>query len=144
MDTARGLRRLSRPCPSRSAMLPFMQPGEIDRAIAGAAERKRAREAAARMMGFASYAAYHLQRGITRDGASATLPRNPGGSQSAIRKAGASSSASRRSPSWEAGGSGHACGSDQIDGGPPAQIERLPFTSTAAMSDHGTLATRPP
>jgi len=43
-------------------MLPFMQPGEIDRAIAGAAERKRAREAAARMMGFASYAAYHLQR----------------------------------------------------------------------------------
>ena len=43
-------------------MLPSMQPGEIDRAIAGAAERKRAREAAARMMGFASYAAYHLQR----------------------------------------------------------------------------------
>ena len=53
---------MSRPCPSRSAMLPSMQPGEIDRAIAAAAERKRARDAAARAMGFASYAAYHLQR----------------------------------------------------------------------------------
>jgi hypothetical protein len=47
-------------------------------------------------------------------------------------------------PSWEAGGSGHAYVSDQIDGGPPAQIERLSFTSTAAISDHGTLATGPP
>src|SRR6476620_11285192 len=58
--------------------------------------------------------------GITRDGASATLPRNAVCVKAPSGKAGASSSASRRSPSWEAGGSGHAYGSDQIDGRPPA------------------------
>ena len=69
-------------------MLPFMQPGEIDRAIAGAAERKRARDAAARTMGFASYAAYHLQRWHHEGWRISDMAEECGVRQSAIREGG--------------------------------------------------------
>jgi hypothetical protein len=69
-------------------MLPSMQPGEIDRALAGAAERKRAREAAARTMGFASYAAYHLQRWHPEGWRISDMAEECGVSQSAIREGG--------------------------------------------------------
>jgi hypothetical protein len=77
---------------------PFTQPGEIDRAIAAAAERKRAREAAARAMGFASYAAYHLQRWHHEGWRISDMAEECGVSQSAIREGGRELSASRRSP----------------------------------------------
>ena len=66
-------------------MLPSMQPGEIDRAIAGAAERKRARDAAARAMGFA---AYHLQRWHHEGWRISDMAEECGVSQSAIREGG--------------------------------------------------------
>ena len=69
-------------------MLPSRQPGEIDRAIAAAAERKRAREAAARTMGFASYAAYHLQRWHHEGWRISDMAEECGVSQSAIREGG--------------------------------------------------------
>ena len=69
-------------------MLPSRQPGEIDRAIAGAAERKRARDAAARTMGFASYAAYHLQRWHHEGWRISDMAEECGVSQSAIREGG--------------------------------------------------------
>jgi hypothetical protein len=72
-------------------MLPSMQPGEIDRAIAGAAERKRAREAAARTIGFASYAAYHLQRWHHEGWCISDMAEGCGVSQSAIREGGRAS-----------------------------------------------------
>src|SRR5690349_25021408 len=68
-------------------MLPSRQPGEIDRAIAAAAERKRARDAAARTMGFASYAAYHVQR-WHHEGWRTDMAEECGVSQSAIREGG--------------------------------------------------------
>ena len=53
-----------------------MQPGEIDREIAAAADRKRAREVAACAMGFPSYAAYHLQRWHREGRRISDMPRN--------------------------------------------------------------------
>ena len=55
---------------------PLMQPGEIDREIAAAADRKRAREVAACAMGFPSYAAYHLQRWHREGRRISDMPRN--------------------------------------------------------------------
>jgi hypothetical protein len=98
-------------------MLPSMQPGEIDRAIAAAAERKRACEAAARAMSFTSYAAYHLQRWHHEGWRMSDMAEECRVRQSAIREGGRELLGLTTVPSWEAGGSGHACGSDQIDGG---------------------------
>jgi hypothetical protein len=52
----------------------------------GGAERKRAREAAARTMGFASYAAYHLQRWHHAGRRTSDMADECGVSQSAIRE----------------------------------------------------------
>ena len=67
---------------------PLMQPGEIDRAIAAAAERKRARETAALAMGFASYTAYHLQRWHHEGRRISDMADECGVSLSAIREGG--------------------------------------------------------